>query len=192
MNQDDLDRRWAHDLAHAEMTLLKDGEVHPFFVVIGRGGATYPILANFDSPDLKEMTYAMVRCACIAHDAALVISRGEVWMVVGTDLPEGVSPSRSDRRIEAVVVTAAARLGEGDGEVIFRSSLREILRGPDGKATGLRDVVLPEGDEEAEHQGAIVDLLLAERPSPAERRKARDVLERAMKRMGRGKPPFVQ
>jgi hypothetical protein len=159
-------RRWRRDLAHAERTLLRDGFPGPMTVVVGRDGTERIIGMDLCDEAARARSVDMVRLVAVASDAALTLFRAEVWIVVGGELPDGVTPGASDRRVEAVAVAAAARIGES---VERRLSLREILRGEDGLPVGLRD--LP-GSRPAPTLGGVdgwmTDLLAPRRPTQDE------------------------
>lgn len=166
-------------------TLLQEGIVHPLFVVVCRDGRNIPVVADFTDENSKIASFAVVRLACVAEDAVMVVHRTEAWVVIG-DLAPGIAPSQSERRVEVLLVILSARNGE---DVVQHTGVREILRAADGTVSGLKDVDLPGGDMAM--QGRMGDLLHAGRPSSAERRAARAMLERVTKRIARGKPPFV-
>jgi hypothetical protein len=69
-------------------------------------------------------------------------------------------------------------------------SLREIVRGDGGEAIGTTQITIPEGDGELE--GPMSELLPKTLPTPAERRAARSQIERAAKRLTKGKSPFAK
>lgn len=158
-----LAARWRHDLNHAERTLLKDGFVSPLFVVQGADGSERIVPGSFASAEEKARAYDLVRLMAIAHDAELVMVRAESWLVLG-QLPEGISPSQSDRRIEVVSLAMSARVGR---RVVHRSSLREIMRDADGKPTGLAEVRLPKG--KLDMAGPMFELLPPKRPDAGQR-----------------------
>jgi hypothetical protein len=85
------------------------------------------------------------------------------------------------------VILACGRVNDA---IVSRMSLREIVRGDDGKATGTTPITIPEGDGELE--GPMSELLPKTPPTPAERRAARSQIERATKRLTKGKPAFAQ
>ena len=181
MTPADFEKRWKHDLAHAEKTLLKDGFVAPLFIVMGRDGATSLVPASFPDGATKAKFIDLARLQCVAVDAELVLLRTESWVVVGDELPDGVSPGQSDRRIEAVSLTASARVGK---RVVPRASTREILRGPDGRATGLRDVHVPRDRPDDATAGQMFHLLPPVRPTAEQRAMAQVLVEAMKQRLG--------
>lgn len=175
-----FEARWAHDLAHAEKTLLADGHLAPLFIIIGADGRSTVVPAIFSDQETKAHFFNLARLTAIAEDAEAVLIRTEAWAVVGDDLAVGLSPSQSDRRIEVVSVAATARYGK---KVIHRLSMREILRADDGQPVGLREVSVPEGGDEA-IRGEMFDLLPPRRPSRDERAMAKTLLEVMKERAG--------
>lgn len=166
MTRSEFRRRWRRDLAHAEHTLLADGVLTPLVVVVGRDGGSrlMPMDLRDDAAQTRSVNAA--RLLAVSTDANLVICRCEVWAVVGGELADGVTPALSDRRVEAVAVAAAARVGAG---VERRLSLREIVRGEDGRPAALRDVP---GSRPASTLGGVdgwmTDLLAPRRPTQDE------------------------
>lgn len=137
MNKTEFGRRWKRDLAHAERTLVQDGFLTPLVVVVGRDGGTHLMPIDLGDDAARAQSVNAARLLAVSTDASFVMVRCEVWVIVGGELVEGVTPSTSDRRVEAVAVAAAARVGAG---VERRLSLREIVRGEDGRPTTLRDL----------------------------------------------------
>lgn len=170
MTPADFEKRWAHDLAHAEKTILKDGHLSPLFIVIGADGRSSLIPATFADDAEKAHFMNLARLHAVAVDAEAVLLRTESWLVVGDDRPAGVSPGQSDRRVEVVSVAASARYGK---RIVHRLSAREIVRGPDGRPTALREVAVPGRRAGAGMEGAggpMFDLLPPIRPTPEQRK----------------------
>lgn len=164
--------RWKRDLDHAEATLLREGSVAPLFAVVAADGKNAVLAADFSDDEAKRRSLEVVRLAAMAADARAVFMRMESWLVLGDPLPEGLSPSRSDRRVEVLMVAALARSGEG---LEKRFSLREIVRGEDGLPVSLRELSSP---DDALARGPMFDLLPPRPPSALERAYAAAVLER--------------
>ena len=99
------------------------------------------------------------------------------------DLP----PSKSERRQE-VLLSAVIGRNTDTGELLHQAAVRHMDRDLAGKLVGLSDVDLPPG---VEAQGRLVELLPPETPTLAERRRAREMVHRATKRIVRGRPPFL-
>jgi hypothetical protein len=156
------------------------------YFVFDRSRRMTMVVADNPTPDRKHVSLELARLTAIASDADLVCHRTEAWMVVG-ETPPGIAPSESDRRREVVLVMCVAR-DEG-GATTCRHTIREIVRGADGAATGTRPLEISEGDGDL--GGPLMDLLPPDPPAPAERRAARAIIERAAKRMARGKSAFV-
>ena len=97
-------------------------------------------------------------------------------MVVGQPTPD-VSPSESERRIEAVAVVVQGRV---EGEVVSLSSVRGIVRGDDGHPTGLRPLDLPNTGKEglAGLEGPMAELLPPTKPNEVQQVVARAALVR--------------
>lgn len=165
--------RFAHDVRHAEDTLVGEGGIAPLFILTTDRGIV-PLVPAFGSQELKDASLTAARLLCIAEDPMMVMHRCEAWLVVG-DLSEGVRPSQSDRRAEVVIVMLAGRVG---GRVRKLSSVREIVRGPDGMPTGLADVRLPGGPGAADLGGPMSDILPERQPTAEQRRVARFGLEK--------------
>lgn len=198
MTHDEFDQRWTTALGVAKMTLIRDGLLHHTFLVVGRDGRGGPVAADFASARAREDSYALLRLACVAADAVFVAYLGEAEAAAGDVLTPGGCAAVPEARLDVLVVSAAARAGD-EGRVTFRASLREILRDTDGRATGLRPLALPRSGDADEDEpngtadayaGPLADVLPRERPTPAERRRAREALEHATKRRARGQPPF--
>lgn len=181
MSPSEFEKRWAHDLRHAEQTLLKDGLLAPLFIVVGADGRSSLIPAAFPNPATKAFYMNLARMQAVAVDAEAVLMRTESWLVVG-DLPEGVSPGQSDRRIEVVSVAATARYGR---KIIHRLSTREIVRDAAGKPVGLKEVRIPgaAGDAMDGAAGPMFDLLPPIRPGREQQEQAAILVE-AMKARG--------
>ncbi len=177
-----LRARFDHDVRHAEATLLQDGYLAPMFAVTTGDGRLLPVMADFGSPEAKQACVNAVRLLCVAEDAVMAMHWAEAWLVVG-ELAPGVSPGQSDRRVEAVLVSINGRIGR---DVKSLSSVREILRGPDGRATGLRPLALPGGKKgsQVDLGGPMSELLPPRLPT----REQRLVAHAALERMGVLKP----
>ncbi len=166
MTKSEFNRRWRQTLTQSKKALLQKGVLTPLVVVVGRDRETrlLPLDLRDNSASMRSINAA--RLLAISIDAELALFRGEVWVVVGGELVQGVTPASSDRRVEAVAVAAAARVGAG---VERRLSLREIVRGEDGRPPALRDL---KGSKHARSVGGVdgwmTDLLPPRRPSPDE------------------------
>ena len=183
--------RFERDVAHAEMTLMEEGTVQPLFAIVDAQGRTRTVAADFSTEDAKGITLTIVRFMCAAEAAVAVFHQVEAWMVLD-DIALETSPSQSERRIEVLLVIGIARV---DGTIMQKVSIRKIERDLIGAVSGLRDRPINDWDDEELQrvplEGRLVDLLPAEAPTFAERRKARDIINRIAKRMARGQTTFV-
>lgn len=196
MTPDALIARFDQDMAHAEWTLREEGAVHPLFAVVDAQGRTRPVAADFSSEEAKDVSFAVVRLMCAADAAVAVFHRTEAWLVLG-DVAPGLSASQSERRVEVLLVSCVARVDEAIQQKV---SVREIARDLVGAVAGLRDLAVPglggtglQGMdlEGINLEGRMMDLLPAEPPTFAERRRARDMVARVAKRLARGQAAFA-
>ena len=191
MTPDALIARFEQDMAHAERTLREEGAVHPLFAVVDTQGRTRPVAADFSSEEAKDVSFAIVRLMCAADAAVAVFHRTEAWLVLG-DVAPGLSVSQSERRVEVLLVSCVARVDEAIQQTM---SVREIERDLVGGVAGLRDLAVPglggTGLQGMDLGGRMMDLLPAEPPTFAERRRARDLVDRVAKRLARGQAPFA-
>ena len=178
MTPAEFERRWKHDVAHAEKTLVKDGFLAPLFIVVDRDGQIHIVPASFSDEETKRFFIDLVRMTAIAVDADAVIARMESWAVLGDPPPEGVSPSQSDRRVEVVAVFMCAHVGK---RTMRRASIREIIRNDDGNAVGVWNINLPENDSD-QSAGTMFDLLPPIRPTLEQRAVAAAVVEEMRRR----------
>ena len=166
--------RLQHDIEHAEAALAKDGLLAPFVALTTSDGTLVPIVPDFSSGDMKAALMSAVRLLAITEDAILASHMSEVWMVVGQPT-RGVSPSESERRVKAVAVVVQGRIGR---EVVSLSCVREILRGENGRPTGLRQHGIYDGDGTSSLGGPMTELLPPESPTEVQRVIARAALIR--------------
>ena len=165
--------RFLQEVRQAEETLMGDGHISPLFVLM-TGRAVIPLVPDFADQDSKAASLTAVRLLCIAEDPGMVMHRCESWLVMG-DLSDGVTPGQSDGRIEVVIVILCGRIGR---KLRKLSSVREIVRGPDGRATGLADIRLPGGPGVADLGGPMADVMPHNPPTAEHRLVARVGLER--------------
>jgi len=137
------------------------------------------------------VSFAIVRLMCAADGAVVVFHRVEAWLVLD-DKTLGVSASQSERRVEVLLVFCVARV---NGAINQMASVREIERDLVGAVSGLRYVEAPglggTGLQDMDLHGRMADLLPAEPPTFAERRRARDMVDRMKKRLARGQAAFA-
>jgi hypothetical protein len=159
-------RRWRANIAQAEEVLLRDGVIAPLVTVVGNDEAIRLLPLDLRDDAARARSVDMVRLLAVSSDAVLVVLCAEVWAVAdGGAIPEGVAPSESDRRVEALAV---AVMGRVDSAVERRLSLREILREASGRPVGLRDLARA-GGAAGSHGGWMLDLLAPRRPNAGER-----------------------
>lgn len=170
-----LRARFEADLHHAETAILKDGHLAPMFAVTPTDGPPLPVVADFGSPEAKHACLTAVRLLCIATNAVTAMYMGEAWMVAG-ELPAGVSPGQSERRVEVVMVSLEGRIGR---EVKRLARVREILRGLDGKPSGLRPLALPgvTAKTQVDVDGPMARMLPPRQPGREQRVIARAMVE---------------
>ncbi len=108
------------------------------------------------------------------------------------DVTPGLSASQIERRVEVLLVSCVARVDEA---IQQKMSVREIARDLVGAVAGLRDLAVPglrgTGLQGMDLEGPMMDLLPAEPPTFAERRRARDMVDRLAKRLARGQAAFA-
>ena len=191
MTPDALIERFEYDVAHAERTLREEGAVHPLFTVVDAQGRTRPVAADFSSKEAKDVSFAIVRLICAADAAVAVFHRTEAWLVLG-DVAPGLSASQSERRVEVLLVSCLARV---EGVIQQKVSVREIERDLVGAVSGLCDLAVPglggTGLRGMDLEGRMMELLSVEPPTFAERRRARDSVDRVAKRLARGQAAFA-
>ena len=82
-----------------------------------------------------------------------------------------------------------------DGALLQKVSVREIERDLVGAVPGLREVAVTglggTGLQNMDLEGRLMGLLSAEPPTFAERRRARDMVDRVAKRRARGQMAFT-
>lgn len=147
-----------HDVAYAEATIRRTGELKPMFVVHGREATTIIGATWTDEPE-KVAVMAWVKIYAIAHDAIALATFHEIWMT---------NPATRQRR-EAVLVVHAWRTDED--EIEQRHSIRPIRRDAAGTIVEL-DPALPPNPL----VGRMFDLLVPARPTAALRERARELL----------------
>lgn len=186
MTPEALIARFEHEVAHAERTLGEEGTVYPLFAVVDAQGRTRPVSVDFSSEDTKEVSFAIVRLICVADAAVAVFHRVEAWLE-SDDMAPDLSASQGERRVEVLLVFGVARV---DGAIKQMVRAREIKRDLVGTLSGLYDVAMTglggAGLQATDLQGRMTDLIPAEPPTFAERRRARDMVDRIAKRLSRG------
>lgn len=161
----DLDSLLAHALTHARQSLVDEGALAPLLHVVGRRRNVL-IRLDTSSEKAKAASYDLARLAAIAEDADAVVVVMEVWMSHRLDDGNDIRPSTDPQRLEAVMTVAHGREAQ-------RGTLHRIVRDEAGK---VRDLTLI--DAGGGFQGEGTDVLPAVRPTPKERAKARQLLDR--------------
>lgn len=176
-------QKWlAYDLAIATRTLVRTGSVSQIFVLHSSNGTTQTFAAPFTSDEQRRAVLMYFRARCIAHHVVGFSVINEAWMAavagkaeaIAIDRGEGRMPSQRETRREVVQVSLIYRLFEKRRAL---GAMREIIRGADGRATG---VTMPDGfpaDVEVDANfGAIPGILLPETPPQSQVIAAQDVL----------------
>ena len=178
------------NVAHAEKTLCEEGTVRPLFTVIDEQGHIRPVAVDFSTEEAKDESFAMVRLICAADAAVAVFHRSEAWLVI-SDAAPCISASQSERRIEVLLVSCVARV---DGALMWKVSIREIVRDFLGAVSSLRDIAVPglaeTGLKSMDLQGRTMNLLSTEPPTFDERRRARDRLDWVEEQLASCLPSF--
>jgi hypothetical protein len=178
----DWTKQLRFDMAYAEKTLLKDGEVGSMFVVHAKE-RMHLIAAPWRDEGEKAAILDLVRAYCIAEDAAALTYLSEAWTRHMQQAPneteaefrariDAVRPRDAEDRREMVLVMTMFRDDAGERQVV--SDSREIERRANGKPSGLKPHRVNKGWDVL--AGAIVDAFPQWPPSPAEREAACAVL----------------
>lgn len=176
-------QKWLdYDLAFATKTLVEIGSVGQMFVLHSSNGTSRAFLAPFTSEEQRRALLMFLRARCIAHHVIGFSVINEAWIAqvankaeaIAVDRGEALMPSQRETRREIVQVTLIYRLDE---ERKALGAIREIVRGADGRATG---VVSPKGisiDAVIDPDfGAIPGILSPETPPEVQVRAAQDLL----------------
>ena len=172
------------DMEYCEERLLTDGGLYPLFLI-----HTKARLLVFPAPwrdeSEKDRHYQMVALMCIAESAIGLTSMAEGWLVDAPVRRIGESEAEFDERFRSVdphtselrreVVTCQSSFFDRSGRKVGLMKTREIVRGADGKPSGL--ATLPgHGDAVAQHNGRIHRLLPDAPPSHEDRAAAQAFL----------------
>lgn len=157
--------------------LLRDGEL-PFQVrFLTRDDEL--VFCAADMPDAdheRDALVSVLRLMAVAHDAFAVAVSAEVWFT-DTDCRNGLQPSESPSRREALLVGVMYR--DGESGVFEVRSAREIIRDVSGKIVDLGapgEPLTPTSCDES--MGRLARILPPNRPSRRERRIARAVIDK--------------
>ena len=146
--------------------LLKHQRFHPLHVVYQHDRRQIPIADLWRLP--REDAHTVLRAICIAHDIRAVAVMAEAWVVSGTPrdvddmLAAGITPSKSERRIEVLSVVMVSRESA-------LGTMWEIIRDDAGNISGLSEPML--GNVEMVASG-LVEALGPGRPTRREREAA--------------------
>jgi hypothetical protein len=128
-------------LCHWSWDILQhDGELPAIYAVWPQDNCDQPViftLALLPGQDIAawDDRYKLVRQMALAHNAFMIANVAEAWEASEEDPGEPyVRPRDSDRRREIVTAGVFIRLRF---LTCGAFSIREILRGPDGKISGL-------------------------------------------------------
>jgi hypothetical protein len=172
------------DMEYCEERLLTDGGLDPLFLI-----HTKARLLLFPAPwrdeSEKDRHYQMVALLCIAESAIGLTSMAEGWFVEAPVRRVGESEAEFDERLRSMdpdtselrreVVTCQSSYYDRTGRKVGLMKTREIVRGADGKPTGL--ATLPGlGDAVAQHNGRVHRLLPDAPPSHEDRAAAQAFL----------------
>lgn len=179
-------QKWlAYDLDFATKVLVDVGHVSQLFVLHSSNGTSRVFNAPFISEEQRRGLLVFLRARCIAHHVVGFSVINEAWMAqvankaeaIAVDRGEGLMPSQRETRREVVQVSLIYRLDE---ERKALGAIREIVRGADGRATG---VAVPQGipaEVKADPNfGAIPNILSPETPPETLVRAAQDLLSKA-------------
>ena len=166
-----------YDYRFARQMMLEYGECQPMFIVHGRDGEMYPVMAAFTNREEKALTMKMVTMICVAYAAGGVSFIGEAWAATGMaedrDNPTNprVMPSDREDKREVIIAQLSYRTDSGV-ENVFMSG--DIERSPDGKVSGFSH------ENENAHTaigGAFCDVLPPEVPNEFAQKAAKMMLE---------------
>jgi hypothetical protein len=173
MNDDDVKRLVEDAEQQFEMIfqrglefLREDGYVHPLYVFWPSRGHPIQFGIPLECEDDVRKRDEVVKLLRVIHDARMIVMFGMAWFV-----PVGVaSPRVSDRR-EALAAQMAIRLG--DGTIVVKNRMREVLRAADGGVSGfgLEHDTLP-------GQCHLADALAGPLPHRAAQRAAKRMLRK--------------
>jgi hypothetical protein len=177
------------DVEYAKRILLTSGEVRPMFVMHTREGVKV-FAMTAPNEEARLAIFKLLALTCIAENAEGLTFISEAWMrklpQLAGETPaearrrakQGPMPSQAEDRIEIVIVQTAYRDPE-TGERRVLCDAREILRGADGKPSGVKE---SQGEQPDSLEGRIVNIFPVEPPGEAARSLARTVLAEFSKR----------
>lgn len=172
------------DVAFAERTLIAHGQLLPMAVIHARDDALHVIPLDAANDAALESSNRFLRLMVVKHDAKAVSHMGEMWArhmapyaresdAEYTERVMATRPRDAEDRREVVMVQLWYR--DRDGEAHELSTSRDIIRGDDGKVTGLGPA--PDWDV-IESEGPWSNMLPPSRPNREQRRYAAQLLDR--------------
>lgn len=172
------------DVAFAERTLIAHGQLLPMAVIHARDDALHVIPLDAANDAALESSNRFLRLMVVKHDAKAVSHMGEMWArhmapyaresdAEYTERVMATRPRDAEDRREVVMVQLWYR--DRDGEPHELSTSRDIIRGDDGKVTGLGPA--PDWDV-IESEGPWSNMLPPSRPNREQRRYAAQLLDR--------------
>jgi hypothetical protein len=175
-------------LEYCRERLISDGTLPSMFVVHTKARLLV-VPTAWSNDEEKDRCYLTVKMLCIAEAAIGLSFMGEAWYVDAPTRRDGETKAEFDERLEAaganaetneqrrevVVVQTSYRDKTGAKTGLHR--VREIVRGPDGKPTGLTQVANTRDDNKPGGCGGPAhELLPDEPPSQEERLAAAEIL----------------
>lgn len=172
------------DVAFAERALIAHGQLLPMAVMHAADDALHVIPLAASSDSALESSNRFLRLMVVKHDAKAVSHMGEMWArhmapyaresdAEYTERVMATRPRDAEDRREVVMVQLWYR--DRDGEAHELSTSRDIIRGDDGKVTGLGPA--PDWDV-IESEGPWSNMLPPSRPNREQRRYAAQLLDR--------------
>jgi hypothetical protein len=173
------------NMEFAEERLKESGELAPMAILHCPGNVVNVIAMDLSSDAAKQRSMKLVRLMAVAYRAEAVAMLCEMWMRAMAPY-DGESEADYEARVNAVrpreaedrreVVMANLYHRNDVGAVVELSQTREIIRGWDGKPTGLApadevELLFSEGD--------MTQVMPPEVPSPEQVRYARQLLDRS-------------
>ena len=186
MTRDEMLAAWHIETVSASLRLVDRGSLLSTFVIFNGAATPRRVTADWNDNAGRDDLFRLVGLIAIAEAAVAIVWLSEAWVVLGNPNLE-LPPSKSERRQE-VLLSAVIGRNTDTGELLHQAAVRHMDRDLAGKLVGLSDMDLPPG---VEAQGRLVELLPPETPTLAERRRAREMVHRATKRIVRGRPPFL-
>jgi hypothetical protein len=161
------------DCRFAEHIITTKGELAPMFAVhFERDGelGIAAIAGDFADGAAKDQSVRLVKMIGAVLDASSTSLMTEAWVATqkGPLKDDDLPPCEREDRREVVMVTMSIR--DQDRAMV---STREILRGADGRVTGLA----PAAPAYERMEGRMSDLLLRQRLTPEQREQGLKILD---------------